>query len=191
VKPELLRFGPGNSEVSSRAGVLIQRLPLRGRPVRLSLKPDLKCRRGKLTSGGSRGVEVHAGTFLPQRRIVLDQGLLRGSDFERILTHELFHFAWVRLGNPRRFSWEQVLVGELASSVPGELGWSAEYRKEALSATDRTSRTRRWRAYACESFCDTAAWLYAGLGRHAEFTLRASARAERRRWFRRCDGFLI
>ena len=29
-------------------------------------------------------------------------------------------------------------------------------------ARDIAGRTRHWREYCCESFCDTAAWLYSG-----------------------------
>jgi hypothetical protein len=47
------------------------------------------------------------------------------------------------------------------------------------------ARNRRWREYCCESFCDTAAWLYAGVARHEEFTLAAPLRAARRKWFAR------
>jgi len=67
----------------------------------------------------------------------------------------------------------------------GELGWSAEWRKSKLTPLDRRERTRKWREYCCESFCDTAAWLYAGVRTHAEFTLAAAGRAERREWFRK------
>ena len=65
----------------------------------------------------------------------------------------------------------------------GELGWSAEWRKDALGADDVAGRTRRWREYCCESFCDTAAWLYSGVERHEEFTLGERWRRGRRAWF--------
>jgi hypothetical protein len=42
---------------------------------------------------------------------------------------------------------------------------------------------RQWSEYACESFCDTAAWAYAGAGEHAEFTLAARWSEARRAWF--------
>ena len=47
-------------------------------------------------------------------------------------------------------------------------------RKDALTRTDARDRTPRWRRYACESFCDTAAWHFAGLRQHDEFTLAKS-----------------
>jgi hypothetical protein len=126
-----------------------------------------------------------AATSIPRRLILLDAEVLaRRGEFERILVHELFHFAWVRLSNEKRWSWEQVLRQEFASCTPGELGWSAEWRKAKLERTDAHRRTPRWRRYACESFCDTAAWLYAGLRAHDEFTLPAIARRPRRTWFR-------
>jgi hypothetical protein len=145
--------------------------PLSGRPIRVEMRSTL----------GPNS----AATSIPRRLILLDAEVLahRG-EFERILVHELFHFAWVRLSNEKRRSWEQVLREEFTSHTPGELGWSAEWRKARLDRSDARRRTPRWRRYACESFCDTAAWLYAGLRAHDEFTLPASARRPRRTWFR-------
>jgi len=102
---------------------------------------------------------------------------------KRILIHELFHFVWLHLGNPSRRSWEELLLEEFRGHARGELGWSAEWRKLELGECDRRQRSRRWREYACESFCDTAAWLFTGLRRHAEFTLCARRREARRGWF--------
>ena len=106
------------------------------------------------------------------------------AEFPRVFVHELFHFAWLRAGNPLRLSWEALLRGERRAGARGELGWSAEWRKRALSAADVRTRSRRWREYCCESFCDTAAWLYSGIRRHGEFTLPKSSRLGRRAWFR-------
>src|SRR5665213_1544750 len=125
-----------------------------------------------------------AGASIPRRLILLDAAVLaRRGEFERILIHELFHFAWVRLSNQKRAAWEQVLARELREQVNGELGWSAEWRKEILTRTDPRLRTPQWRRYACESFCDSAAWMFAGLRAHDEFTLAAASRRLRRRWF--------
>src|SRR5207247_1293910 len=104
-------------------------------------------------------------------------------EFERILTHELFHFAWLRLGNSKRWSYEDLLRRELKNHVKGELGWSAERAKTVLTRGDSVRRTRRWREYVCESFCDSGAWLFAGSRRHQEFTLPPAARRLRRDWF--------
>ena len=41
-----------------------------------------------------------------------------------------------------------------------------------------------WRDYLCESFCDTAAWIYSGVRRHPEYTLAARHRDRRAEWFR-------
>ncbi|MBL0158342.1 MAG: hypothetical protein IPP47_14755 [Bryobacterales bacterium] len=129
-------------------------------------------------------MEVHAGGFLRAREIVLDQALQHnGAELARILAHELFHFVWLRLGNRRRQDWEVVLRNELARKARGELGWSAEWRKARLNPADVSERSRRWREYACESFCDTAAWLWAGNGGHPEFTLKPRFQLDRRRWF--------
>ncbi len=54
-------------------------------------------------------------------------------ELARILVHELFHFAWVRLGNPARRSYEALVREEWKRRARGELGWSAESRKRALS----------------------------------------------------------
>ena len=125
-----------------------------------------------------------AGASIPRRLILLDKSVLaRRGEFERILIHELFHFAWVRLSNQQRVAWEQLLARELREQVKGELGWSAEWRKEVLTRADARLRTPKWRRYACESFCDSAAWMFAGLRTHDEFTLAAASGHERRRWF--------
>jgi hypothetical protein len=158
---------------------------VRGLPIEITFLPALRVRRGKLLSGESeRGREVHAGSFLRQRRIVLDAALkTQPRELERILTHELFHFAWLRLGNPQRRGFEDLLQREIRKRVRGELGWSAERLKVALSRADRARRTRAWREYVCESFCDSAAWLLSRSGRNPEFTLPAPARRARRAWF--------
>ncbi len=125
---------------------------------------------------------VHAGSFLRQRRIVFD---CSGSEFTRILVHELFHFVWLRAGNRLRRSYEELLESEFGAGARGELGWSAEWRKRKLRPRDRELRPRRWREYCCESFCDAAAWLYSGVSRHGEFTLRPRFRRARAAWFAR------
>jgi len=143
--------------------------------------PDPHAIGGRLLSGGGRGQEVHAGSRIPAREMVLDEALMdRPHEFARIFLHELFHFIWVRLGNRRRRSYEDLLIRERAG---GELGWSADMRKAALAAADRTERTKKWREYACESFCDTGAWFASAIARHPEYTLPVAARGRRRRWF--------
>ncbi len=158
---------------------------LRGLPIEIAFLAALRAHRGKLLSGhGAAGREVHAGSFLRQRKIVLDAALRKQpGELDRILTHELFHFAWLRLGNPKRRSYEDLLRREFRDGVKGELGWSAECAKTAIARVDARRRTRRWREYVCESFCDSGAWLFAGRGRHEEFTLPSSARRLRRAWF--------
>jgi hypothetical protein len=127
-----------------------------------------------------------AAASIPRRTIYLDREVLaHPGDFERILIHELFHFVWVRLGNPARRNWERALEAELARGVSGELGWSAEWRKRKLPASAVRLRSPAWRRYACESFCDSAAWLFAGLPNHDEFTLEARSRRARHKWFER------
>ncbi|MFB3826085.1 MAG: hypothetical protein ACE15B_04915 [Bryobacteraceae bacterium] len=144
---------------------------LSGRPVEVRYLRAPRDRRGP----------VDGGAMLRERRIVLDAALRRDSG--RILVHEIFHFAWVRLGNPRRRTFEDLLRRELQARARGELGWSAEWRKAELSAADAAARTRRWREYCCESFCDTAAWMFSGVRRHPHFTLAPRFRRVRRAWF--------
>jgi hypothetical protein len=158
---------------------------IRGLPIEITFLPALHAHRGKLLSGKTAsGREVHAGSFLRQRRIVLDAALKKQpAELARILTHELFHFVWLRLGNPKRRAYEELLLQEFRQRIKGELGWSAEGVKSALTRGDRVRGSRRWREYVCESFCDSAAWLLAGARRHEEFTLPPAARRTRRLWF--------
>lgn len=154
----------------------LARLPdLAGDPIRILRVNGLRDRRGA----------VHAGSFLRQRYIAFD---CSADEFPRVLVHELFHFVWLHLGNSLRRSYEALLRQELAKGARGELGWSADYRKRELRATDIRSRTRRWREYCCESFCDSAAWLYAGVRRHEEFTLTGRFRRRRSQWLTKIAG---
>ena len=107
------------------------------------------------------------------------------AEFPRVFVHELFHFVWARAGNPLRLAWEARMRAEHRARSSGDLGWSAEWRKLAMRPHHVAARSRRWREYCCESFCDTAAWLYSGLPRHPEFRLAAQFRARRRQWFER------
>jgi hypothetical protein len=159
--------------------------PLQGRAIRIRFLPALTVRGGKLYSRRSCGQPVYAGSYIRKREIILDRDLRsRPNELARILTHELFHFAWVRLGNPSRRSYESLLRQEFERHARGELGWSAESRKSALRLPNPNAhRPLRWREYICESFCDTAAWLYSGVGRHSEFTLGAHYRRRRAQWF--------
>src|SRR5215210_5293356 len=128
---------------------------IEGLPIEIEFASRLRAHAGKLLVGnGERGREVHAGTFLRRRRIVLDAALKgHASELARILVHELFHFVWLRLGNPKRRSFEDLLCRELRDRARGELGWSAEHLKIGLHRLDSVRRTRRWREYVCESFC--------------------------------------
>ncbi|HEY7335791.1 MAG TPA: hypothetical protein VH639_12970 [Bryobacteraceae bacterium] len=141
-----------------------------GQPIRVEMRRSL----GRFLAAAS----------IPRRIILLDAEVLyaRG-DFERILVHELFHFVWARLSNALRRDWELLLSNEFAAGAEGELGWSSEWRKTKLGRLDRRRRTMRWRRYTSESFCDTAAWRFAGLRTHGEFTLGSPFRRIRREWF--------
>jgi hypothetical protein len=166
-----LLFVPSHSRLALLAKRLLGRLPaLAGPPIYLFGTEDLR----------HRGREAHAGSFLRERSIGFN---CQAREFPRICVHELFHFAWLRLGNPRRRSYEEILRKEWAAGARGELGWSAEWRKEKLTARDVRVRSRFWLEYCCESFCDTAAWMYAGARDHEEFTLAGRYRLRRRAWF--------
>jgi hypothetical protein len=166
-------FISDDATLAGRAATLLKHLPeISGRPIRIQRAPGLRDRRGP----------VHAASFLRERRIAFD---CTASEFPRIFVHELFHFVWLRAGNPLRWSFEATIRLECRSGARGELGWSAEWRKAELGAGDIRRRSRRWREYCCESFCDTAAWLYSEVVRHPEFTLVQHCRKLRREWFRR------
>jgi hypothetical protein len=150
---------------------ILRRLPaLAGKPIRIVSARGLRSTHGP----------AHAGAFLRERRIAFD---CSHAEFPRIFVHELFHFIWLRAGNSRRHAYERVLAAEISLGARGELGWSAEWRKAALTRREISARTRRWREYCCESFCDTAAWIYSGISAHEEFTLAARFRLRRRTWF--------
>ena len=160
-------------------------IELVGLPIEIGFQPNLHIRRRKLREGPP-GLQVHAASFIRERRIVLDSALRRKkAELQRIYFHELYHFAWVRLGNPRRQDYESLLRAEARRRVPGELGWSAESRKQLLRPSDWRERTVRWREYVCESFCDTGAWLHCQRDCKDcdEFTLGRVNREERRGWF--------
>jgi hypothetical protein len=130
--------------------------------------------RGRLLSGSEYGVPVHAACFIRRRRIVLETELLeKPQKLPLIVVHELFHFVWARLGNKVRQSFTGLLDRERKRRTRGELGESAAAKK--ISGA--------WKDYVCESFCDTAAWMYAGVDSSPEFTLAAKWRNQRKAWF--------
>lgn len=144
----------------------------------------------RILLGRARGLRdkhgpVHGGSFLRERRILFD---CTRAEFPRIFVHEVFHFVWLRLGNPARRSFERLIAREIERGARGELGWAAESRKIGLTRADLRNRTRRWREYCCEGFCDTAAWVYSGVREHPEFTLGTYWRQRRREWFEETLG---
>src|SRR5689334_11369152 len=79
---------------------ILKRLPmLEASGIRIERHKGLRDRRGP----------VHGGSFLRERRIALD---CTRAELPRILVHELFHFVWLRLGNPLRRSYEDLLRQE-------------------------------------------------------------------------------
>lgn len=134
----------------------------------------MKAHRGRLLSGPNQpGRPVHAASFIRRREIVLETQLLRHpKKLTLILIHEIFHFVWFRLGNQRRAAFTSLIQQELAARARGELGESAQAAKPG-----------DFKNYVCESFCDTAAWLYSGFRNYPDFTLGARWREKRRLWF--------
>jgi hypothetical protein len=190
-RPIFLRGYPRSCSKSIKA--IERRLAaLKGRSVYLRFLPALTADGRHLYSDRPNGQPVYAGSFIRKRQIVLDQELQRKPrELARILVHELFHFAWVRLGNPARRSYEELVREEWQQRARGELGWSAELRKRALlkslprvKISPSPTASAAWRDYLCESFCDTGAWIYSGLRRHPEYTLAARHRDRRAEWFR-------
>lgn len=148
-----------------------------GACVSVAVKRRLTAHRGKLLSGSDHGTPVHAASFIRERRIVLESELLgRTQKLRLIVVHEIFHFVWARLGNAARQSFTALLEKEWRLNARGELGESSEFRK----------KLHLWKEYVCESFCDTAAWMYAGVDRHREFTLGLRWRNQRKLWFESC-----
>jgi hypothetical protein len=134
----------------------------------------LKAHRGRLLSGLDQpGKPVHAASFIRRREIVLETELLaRPRKLKLILIHEIFHFVWARLGNHRRAGFTALIQAERDARARGELGESAQAAKHG-----------DLKNYICESFCDTAAWLYSGVKNCPDFTLSARWRKKRQLWF--------
>lgn len=147
--------------------------------------------RRRLRLAGDRSTQ--AVSYVPQHVVVLHRRLFRQRWLgQRLFYHELCHFLWPRLGRGARRGYVAHLRREVARGVRGELGDSAQHRKQRLLRPARRGGARRgrprrgsaprasgqaWRDYACESFCDTGAYRLAqsaGLGRplrSVEFTL--------------------
>jgi hypothetical protein len=150
----------------------------------LQFLPDLTAHRGTLLSCAvARGRPVHAASFLNTRRIVIEKQLIcKPPDLRLVLAHEIFHFVWRRLGNVNRRNYCSVLVEEYAKRARFELGESAAVAKERLTDSDCALHSPAWRDYVCESFCDTGAWFWAGIGSHRYFQLARRWRARRAAW---------
>jgi hypothetical protein len=86
---------------------------------------------------------------------------------------------WWKLARARRAEYEALIRDEVARDIPGEMGWSSEWRKRELRRQDWLGNARPLREYLCESFCDTAAACLVGLTRHDEMTLPRHARIRR------------
>ena len=181
--PVELRAAPGLLSLQLNKNLRRIGLPaLKGKPISISVRKTLVAHRGRLVSANARaGSEVYAAAFLRKRQIVLEAGLLSNEPaFRMILIHELFHFVWPRLGNSARQEFKNILFEEQKKGARGELGESSSVKKELIRAGGSGAL---WRDYVCESFCDTAAWLYSGTNEDALFTLKRRWRERRQRWF--------
>lgn len=122
---------------------------------------------------------MYAASFIRQRRIVLETALLSSpKTLQFIFIHEVFHFAWVRLGNAARREYSRLLTNELQHRARGELGESSAVKKAELRF-----QPELWRDYLCESFCDSAAYIFAGDTVHEGAKLGRAWTALRREWF--------
>ena len=120
----------------------------------------INCSSRQTSLRDDRGTPVYAASFIRQRRIVLETGLALPAPplLRFIFVHEVFHFAWVRLGNSSERRILQLLMGELRLTARGELGESSAVKKAELRAPPEFRRgSKLWRDYICESFCDSAA----------------------------------
>jgi hypothetical protein len=165
---------------------VFERMPdLRGEVIHVTFRPMLTAYRGKLLSKSHKGDAVYAGSFLRKRRIVLEEQMLKTPRvLERIFVHEVFHFVWSKASKSLRESYEDLIAREVAKGRPGELGWSAECLKIKLTPGDRAERSRRWKDYLCESFCDSAGWYFGTARRYSEMTLDRESRRTRINWLR-------
>ena len=168
-----------------------ERLP----PLKLAVAEELRVGRSQvwineIPEGLAAGPEdlLHAASFIPERYLVLNRRLFaRRVELGRILYHELSHFVWTRLGNPKRKSYEALVRADFRERKRGELGYSSEWRKRELREAGKgvPRNSKYWREYICESFCDTAAYVLLGSERragHSEYTLNRKARERRKRW---------
>ena len=144
---------------------------LTGAPVRVDLVRGLRDRRGP----------VHAGSFPPRtphrarlhaRRVSADLRPRGGA----------LHLA--APGQPGALALRRRGARRNRRAAPaGNWGGARSGGRTRCARTTSAARTRRWREYCCESFCDTAAWLYSGLERHEEFTLARTLAQRGAAWF--------
>ncbi|MBI4465463.1 MAG: hypothetical protein HY647_12220 [Acidobacteria bacterium] len=140
------------------------------------------------------GTHTHAVSYIVEQYVILEESLFSSRvELGRILYHELCHFLWPRLGNPKRQEFAALLEREFHRGTRGELGYSSEWRKQKMGTTDgvQLQEVRSqllWRDYVCESFCDTGSFVLLGSERratHSEYTLSSAARKRRvRLWAR-------
>ena len=162
---------------------------LRGSPIRVYTLPKLTAHRGKLLSCHGHGIPVYAASFIRAREIVFETELLAEPRLlQLIAVHELFHFVWTRLSNSARHEFADLLRFELDSRARGELGESAVVKKSLLAAGPCSGESCLWRDYVCESFCDTAAWLYSGIELNPFFSLANRWKRKRAAWFEAAIG---
>lgn len=157
-----------------------------GKPIEVSYLDAPRSRRGKLVDGGEHGFALDGCSFIRERRIVLASYLRdKKAEHDRVLLHELFHFVWVRLGNPARREYERIIRAEYQAGVGGELGWPSLEAKTRLRTGPKDRNDPLWRDYLCESFCDSAAWLMLERPRSNNVTLPPRSRQPRVRWLER------
>lgn len=171
-----LQLSPQLRSKQQQVDRILEGLPaLVGGPILVSAAPQLSNHRGKLLScEHGRGAPVYAASFIRERRIVLEDTILSDANlFALILVHELFHFCWPRLSNAKRSSFSELIAAELRAGARGELGESSAVLKPCGLT----------KPYVLETFCDTAAFLYARVPAHPWYSLATRWRNKRARWF--------
>lgn len=154
-----------------------------GDPISFEVRSQLTAHRGQLLSGTDAGVPVHAAAFIRRRMVVLETDLFSWPGQLRfIVTHEIFHFVWVRLGNRQRGAFMDLLADEIQSKAKGEAGESAAVKKRLLQ---KGTSLRLWRDYACESFCDSGAAFFSRAATNEHFTLARCWAKRRHAWLSR------
>ena len=130
-------------------------LPLTGRPIEIRYQANL------LDTAGNA---AHAATFIRDRLIVLDEDLQKDSRGARCAFCSMNCCTSSGCGRETGAASH----GKTSCAKNGKRAFAANAdgrpsgARMQLRAVDVRVRTRAWREYCCESFCDTGAWFCGG-----------------------------